>query len=193
MPLATLIADVDALTPKNHSYLMRLPQHLILFASFVLAGCFEQPSASPPPDTVEIQSATPAIELVGRVTDQANILSEDQRATISKKLEQLEAATQHQMVVATVSSLEGREIEPFTTDLANAWGIGRRDINDGVVVLVAPNERKVRIAVGYGLESTLTDELCAEIIENAMLPNFREGAYFSGIESGVDALIDALR
>ncbi|MEM9085776.1 MAG: TPM domain-containing protein [Pseudomonadota bacterium] len=172
---------------------MGLSKYLVVLAGFFLSGCLEQQITPPPKDAAEDLSPAPAIELAGRVTDQASILSEDQSATISRKLEQLEASTQHQVVVATVSSLGGREIKPYTTELANAWGIGRREVDDGVVVLIAPNERKVRIAVGYGLETTLTDQLCAEIIEDAMLPNFREGDYFSGIDAGIDALIAALQ
>jgi len=186
-------ADIDAFVSKNHSYLMRLSHHLVVLASFLLAGCFEQPSAPAPLEAAEVQSSAPAIELAGRVTDEANIFSDGQEASLSIRLEQLELATQHQMVVVTVSSLGGREIEPFTTELAKAWGIGRQDFDDGVVVLVAPNERRVRIAVGYGLESTLTNDLCAEIIDSSMLPKFREGDYFSGVDLGVDALIDALQ
>lgn len=167
--------------------------HLIILASLLLGGCSEAPSTPDSAEAIEFQATAPAIELAGRVTDQANILSDGEEASISFKLERLEVATQHQMVVATVASLEGSEIEPFTTDLANAWGIGRSDFDDGVVVLLAPNERKVRIAVGYGLEDTLTHDLCEEVIENVMLPEFREGDYFTGIDLGVDALIDALQ
>ena len=187
------IADVYAKAPKNHSDLMRLSRHLIVFASAVLAGCFEQPSTSPFSEAVEIQSPAPAIELAGWVTDEANVLTRSQEASLSNKLHQLELDTKHQIVVVTVSSLQGREIEPFTTGLANAWGIGRRDVDDGVLVLIAPSERKVRIAVGYGLEATLTNELCSDIIQRVLLPKFREGDFYAGVDLGVDALIAALQ
>ena len=125
------------------------------------------------------------------MTDAADIFDEAQEEELSAKLERLKSATQHQMVIATVTSLEGQDIQAFTTDLANAWGIGRKDFDDGVVVLIAPNERKARMAVGYGLEDTLTDEFCAEVMENSMLPSFRQGEYYTGVDSGVDELIAA--
>lgn len=96
------------------------------------------------------------------------------------------------MVVATVRTLGGQDIATFTRNLANAWGIGRKDYNDGVVLLVAPNERKARIAVGLGLEKALPDALCRQIMDEQMLPRFREGDLSAGIEAGVDALIARL-
>jgi uncharacterized protein len=108
------------------------------------------------------------------------------------KLAELERTTKHQLVVATVPSLGGRDVANFSRDLANAWRIGRNGNNDGVVLLVAPNERKVRIAVGYGLEKALTHEVCQQIIDSSMLPHFRQGDLPGGIEAGVDALIARL-
>ena len=96
------------------------------------------------------------------------------------------------MVVATVPTLGGADVATFTKDLANKWGIGRKDYDDGVVLLVAPNERKVRIAVGYGLEKSLTPDLCKQIIDQQMLPRFREGDLAGGIEAGAKALIARL-
>jgi uncharacterized protein len=184
---------VDTSPRIEQSDIMRLAKYIVVFASVLLGACLEQASAPAPENSVEVQSSAPAIDLTGRVTDQAGIFSDAQEMAIADKLERLEQATGHQMVVATVSSLKGRELEPFTTDLANAWGIGREGYDDGVVILIAPNERMVRIAVGYGLKGTLTDDLCEKIIQNAMLPNFREGDFFNGTDLGVDALIDALQ
>ena len=134
----------------------------------------------------------PAIPLTGRVTDAAHILSPDQRSRLSQKLEALDRVTKHQMAIATVPSLGGRDIADFARDLANSWGVGRRGYNDGVLLLVAPNERKVRIAVGYGLEKTLTHQVCQEIIDKSMLPQFRKGNLPAGIEAGTDAVISRL-
>lgn len=133
-----------------------------------------------------------AIPLEGRVTDSAHILSPGFRIKLSGKLERFERLTHHQMVVVTVTSLGGRDIADFTLDLFNAWGIGRKGYNDGVVILVAPNERKVRIAVGFGLEKTLTGPVCQEIIDTAMLPSFQAGDFAQGIELGTNLLIDRL-
>jgi uncharacterized protein len=108
------------------------------------------------------------------------------------KLEQLERKTQHQVIVVTAPTLAKRDVADFTRDLANSWGIGRKGYNDGVVLLVAPNERKVRIAVGYGPEASLTNPVCNKIIVEKILPHFRQGDLSGGIEAGTDALIAEL-
>jgi len=143
--------------------------------------------------TVDFNVTAPVVPLTGRVTDAAHILSPEQVSRLTVKLEQLERTTKHQLVVTTVPSLGGLDVADFTRDLANKWGIGRKGYNDGVVLLVAPNEMKVRIAVGYGLEKTLTHEVCQQIIDRSMLPRLREGDLPGGIEAGTDALIARLR
>jgi uncharacterized protein len=142
--------------------------------------------------TPAITTTAPVVALTGRVTDAADILNPEQEASLSAKLEQLERATHHQMVVATVPTLRGADIATFTKDLANSWGIGRKGYDDGVVILVAPNERQARIAVGRGMEKTLTNDLCRKIIQEQMLPRFREGDLPGGIEAGADAVIAKL-
>ena len=97
------------------------------------------------------------------------------------------------MVVVTVPTLSGRDVADYTRDLSNRWGIGRKGDNDGVVLLVAPVEHKVRIAVGYGLEGKLTHDVCQQIIDKTMLPRFRDGDLPGGIEAGTDAIIARLR
>ena len=143
--------------------------------------------------TVDFNVAAPVVPLTGRVTDAAHILSPEQISGLTLKLERLERTTKHQLVIATVPSLGGRDVTDFTRDLANKWGIGRKGYDDGVVLLVAPNERKVRIAVGYGLEKTLTHEVCQQIIDSAMLPRFRKNDLPGGIGAGTDELIARLR
>lgn len=129
-----------------------------------------------------------AFALTGRVGDQALILDAAFEARLTARLERLEQATRHQMVVVTVPSLGGRDVADYTRDLANAWGIGRREHNDGIVILVAPNERRARIEIGTGLEAALPNALCAEIMRREMIPRFRAGDYAGGIEAGVEAL-----
>ena len=143
-------------------------------------------------DAPTVTTAAPAVALTGRVTDAGDILTPEQEATLSTKLEQLEKATRHQVVVATVPTLGGADVATFTRNLANSWGIGREGYDDGVVILVAPNERRVRIAVGYGLEKTLTHDVCQEIIDIQMLPRFLEGDLPGGIEAGANAVIAKL-
>lgn len=130
--------------------------------------------------------------LTGRVVDQANLLPADQRAAIEARLADLESKSGIQLVVATVSSLDGQEIEPYANELFRAWKLGERTKNNGVLLLVAPKERRVRIEVGYGLEGTLTDALSQVIITNAITPRFKAGDFAGGITRGVDDIITVL-
>lgn len=127
--------------------------------------------------------------LTGRVVDQANLLSPAQEQEITAKAEALEKASGRQFVVATVNSLEGRDIQDYGYRLGRHWGIGTKEENDGVLLLVAPNERKVRIEVGYGLEPILTDALSSVIINSQILPRFREGDMAGGIVAGADSIV----
>src|SRR5262249_49465493 len=128
----------------------------------------------------------------GRIVDQANIISADTRRSIEAKLSALEGKSGIQLVVATVKSLEGEEIEPYANQLFRTWKLGEKAKNNGVLLLVAPNERRVRIEVGYGLEGTLTDALSKVIISNAITPRFKTGDFSDGISRGVDDIITVL-
>src|SRR5215813_10646810 len=130
--------------------------------------------------------------LTGRVVDQANIIQPDTRAAIEQKSADLEEKSGIQLVVATVNSLEGQEIEPYANELFRKWALGEKTKNNGVLLLVAPNERRVRIEVGYGLEGTLTDALSKVIISNAMTPRFKAGNFSEGVSRGVDDVITVL-
>lgn len=155
----------------------------LLLAPLLLVGCDRQPA-----DAVQ-----PAIALSGRVVDRAGLLPEAQERALTADLARLESESGPQFVVVTVASLEGRPINDFTLSLGRGWGIGSRERNDGVILLVAPNEQKVRIEVGYGLENTLKDEICAEIIREDILPAFRDGDMSGGIERGAAAIMRVLR
>jgi uncharacterized protein len=130
--------------------------------------------------------------LSGRVVDQANIVQPSTRNAIEQKLADLETKSGIQLVVATVPSLEGQEIEPYANELFRNWKLGEKTKHNGVLLLVAPNERRVRIEVGYGLEGTLTDALSKVIIANAMTPRFKAGDFGDGISRGVDDIITVL-
>jgi uncharacterized protein len=130
--------------------------------------------------------------LSGRVVDAANILPTATRADIEAKSAALEARTGAQFVVATVPSLGGYEIEEYGYQLGRAWGIGRQGKSDGVILLVAPNERRVRLEIGYGLEPILTDALSSRIIRNNILPAFRAGDLAGGVAAGADAVLAQL-
>jgi uncharacterized protein len=126
------------------------------------------------------------------VVDQANILSPVDEARLNGKLGNLQRRTQHQLAIATIPSLQGYSIVDYGYRLGRAWGVGRRHYDDGVLLIVAPSERKVRIEVGYGLEATLTDPRCAEIIRDRILPHFRRQDLAGGISAGADAIIALL-
>jgi uncharacterized protein len=130
--------------------------------------------------------------LTGRVVDDANILDPAQRAALTQKLAELEAKSTDQVVVVTLKSLQGTSIEDYGYQLGRDWQIGQKDKNNGVLLIVAPNERKVRIEVGYGLEGTLTDLVSNFIIQNSILPRFRANDYPGGITRGVDDIIQVL-
>jgi len=130
--------------------------------------------------------------LSGRIVDQANIIPQQTREALEPKLAELEEKSGIQLVVATVNTLEGQEIEPYANELFRFWKLGEKNKNNGVLLLVAPKERRVRIEVGYGLEGTLTDALSAVIIANAIMPRFKTGDYSGGITRGVDDIITVL-
>lgn len=131
-------------------------------------------------------------QLTGRVVDEANILPQATRSAIETKLADLEDKSGIQLVVATVGSLQDSDIETFANQLFRTWKLGEAKKNNGLLLLVAPNQRKVRIEVGYGLEGTMTDALSSVIIRSAIIPKFRSGDFAGGVTAGVDAMIDAL-
>jgi uncharacterized protein len=133
-------------------------------------------------------AATPALALTGRVVDAAGILSPESEQRLTARLARLEKETLVQLVVATTPDLEGRTIEAYALDLANGWGLGHAKRNDGLLLLVAPRNRKVRIEVGRGLEASVRDEDAAVIIDKGMIPYFRNGDFEGGIEAGVEGL-----
>jgi len=140
-----------------------------------------------------VANAAPSFPpLTGRVVDQAGILTPDVENALGAKLEALESATSRQLVVVTILSLQGYEIEDYGYQLGRQWGIGEARRNTGVLFLVAPNERRVRIEVGYGLEPVLTDAFANAILVDAVLPLFRNGKVSDGVVAGVDALVAQL-
>ena len=130
--------------------------------------------------------------LTGRVVDDAGLLGAADRAALTEASAVLETKTNDQLVIVTLKSLQGTSIEDYGYQLGRRWQIGLKDKNTGVLLIVAPNERKVRIEVGYGLEGTLTDALTKVIIENAILPSFRAGDFPGGIKRGAADIIRVL-
>jgi uncharacterized protein len=130
--------------------------------------------------------------LTGRIVDEAGLLSADDKRAIEQDLAALEGRSSDQLVVYTTRSLQGYPIEDFGYRLGRFWQIGQRGTNNGVVLIIAPNERKVRIEVGRGLEPQLTDLMSKLIVENAILPAFRRNDFAGGIKAGVRDIRDVL-
>lgn len=145
-----------------------------------LFGCF----------ALAADPAYPALS--GRIVDSAKLIATEPRQRIEGKLKAHEDKTSDQIVVATVPSLQGLSVEDYANGLFRFWKLGQAKTNNGVLLLVAPTERKVRIEVGYGLEVALTDALAKVIITTAVAPKFKAGDFAGGIEGGVDAILSIL-
>jgi uncharacterized protein len=149
--------------------------------------------------TVLLILASPALAigpkfppLTGRVVDDAGILNAHTRRQLTVMLADHERATSEQVVVVTLDSLQRYPIEEFGYELGRYWGIGQKGKNNGALLIVAPNEHKVRIEVGYGLEGNLTDAACRAIIDNYILPSFKRGDFNFGVLAGTTEMLRAL-
>lgn len=128
----------------------------------------------------------------GFVVDQANIIDDTTEARITARLSALEATSTSEIAVATVSSLEDLTIEEYALELFEYWKVGKAKQDNGVLLLIAPNEREVRIEVGYGLEGALTDIESSQIIDNILIPAFKEGDFSAGIDQATEAVVQAV-
>ena len=140
--------------------------------------------------TTLAQPSFPA--LTGRVVDNAHIISPNEKNNLEEILAQHEQKTSNQLVVVTLPSLQGLTIEDYGYKLGRAWGIGQKGKNNGVLLIVAPNDRTVRIEVGYGLEGVLTDAITSQIIQTIILPKLKNKDYSGGIADGASAIINVM-
>jgi uncharacterized protein len=131
--------------------------------------------------------------LSGRVTDEAEILSSDVRRRLTDRLTEHEDRTTDQIAVLTIRTLGGESIEEYAVRVFESWKLGQRGRDNGVLIIVVPDDRQMRIEVGYGLEATLTDLLAGRIIRNIMTPRFKTGDYDGGVEAGVNAVLAVLQ
>ena len=161
---------------------------LLIAIALLAAACDAQGTA---PANAVAAAQLPA--LTGRVVDQADVIPPAREQALTARLEAVEREAGPQFVIVTVPSLAGRSIVDYGVRLGRQWGIGDARRDDGVLLIVAPAERQVRIEVGYGLEASLRDERCAEIIDRHILPRFRRGDLVGGIEAGSAAIIARLR
>lgn len=163
----------------------------LLLAALVLATC-GSPSAALQPDKGAAEAVAAGIILTGRIVDDADFLPPSAEERITQRLDALEAATTDQVVVVTLESLHGAPIDDVGYDLGNRWGIGRADVDNGVLVIVALEEAAVRIEVGTGLEALLTNERAAAIVEE-MIPKMESGLPVDAIETAVGEIDRLLR
>lgn len=139
------------------------------------------------PIAAAAQVAVPA--LLGHVTDQTKTLTPQQLSTLEQTLSAFEAQKGSQLAVLIVSTTAPEEIEQFALRVAEQWKLGRKKIDDGAIVVVAKNDRTLRIEVGYGLEGALSDIISKRIISETITPRLQQGDYFGGVEAGVDQII----
>jgi len=125
------------------------------------------------------------------VVDNAHILSPEEKNALEQKLVALDDSTSNQIVIITVPTLEDQPIEDVAVNTFRNWGIGNKKTNNGVLILVAVNDRKVKIEVGYGLEGAIPDVTCMDIIDNSITPNFKQAQYFKGLDAATDNLAKA--
>ena len=159
---------------------MRLSRALVLaVVTVALAGAaFAALPIPPPPDH--------------RINDYAGVLSADERARLEDKLRARERESSNQIVVAIFRSLQGDSLEDYSIRLAQAWRVGQKGLDNGVIFLVFVDDRKMRLEVGYGLEPKLTDALSSQILRQVVAPRFREGKIADGIAAGLDAIEQAI-
>ena len=170
---------------------MKAPRFALLLAALSLVACREGASANQSTPGALAGPDLPA--LTGRVVDGANLLTPQQESALSGRLADVEREVGPQFAIVTVPSLGGETVEAYSLKLARRWGLGSKERDDGLMLLVAPNERKVRIEVGYGLERRVTDPFAAKVIKEHILPRFEKGDFAAGIAEGSNALIERLR
>ena len=130
--------------------------------------------------------------LTGRVTDNAQIISPEARKSITERLKAHEERTTNQIAVLTVQTLGGQSIEEYAVAVFKEWKLGQKGKDNGILLIVAPKDRRMRIEVGYGLEGTMPDSAAGSIIRNVLTPSFKAGDYAGGIDAGVQAIISVL-
>ncbi|HGY5298548.1 TPA: YgcG family protein, partial [Aeromonas salmonicida] len=142
--------------------------------------------------TAVLQAAPDFPALSGRVVDEANLMSRKQAHQLTQQLASFEKRSGIQLVVVSIDSLDGETIEEYGYQLGRHWGIGQKGKNNGVLLLIAQDERKVRIEVGYGLEGALPDAIAADIIQTRILPAFKRGDMVAGVVAGSQSIMQAL-
>jgi len=161
---------------------MTINRHLMLLCGlfFILVSPTALPGVEVPP-------------LRGRVNDYARVLSKERAADLERRLSTFEQETAHQVAILTIPTLSGEDIEGFGIRVADAWKIGKKGFDNGVILIVVPQDRKLRLEVGYGLEGVLPDAVASRILRDFITPRFRAQDYSGGIVAGIDAVLKVIR
>ena len=130
-----------------------------------------------------------ALNFNEQINDEAHIFSQNERDELLNLVQNFEQNSTTQIAIVTLNSLENKSIEELSLGIARGYKLGQKEDNNGVLLVVAPNEKKVRIEVGYGLEGVLTDAVASEIINSVMIPEFKNGNMSEGVKEGVLAII----
>jgi uncharacterized protein len=157
---------------------------MIIFAA---CSSLSQDNSNNSERAADAQLAVPPLR--DRVMDLAGILKDTELADLRAKLQQLETDTTAQMAILIIPDLKGEVLEEYSLRVAKTWKLGQKTLNNGVLMLVAMHDRALRIEVGTGIERILTNEICKGIIENEIVPPFKKGEYYQGLNKGVSALI----
>jgi uncharacterized protein len=138
----------------------------------------------------QIQAYSSLPGYIGYVNDFEDILSPDQEQELNKIISEFEKQTTNQIAIVSVDSISPyTSMKDYATDLANKWGVGQKDKDNGLVIIISKKLRQSRIATGLGTEKILTDQICQRITEQRMIPQFKNGDYFKGIREGLTELI----
>jgi uncharacterized protein len=172
---------------KNILFLAMRKTCLVILAAFSFTLAFAQQSFNPD-DLLKPRTGTQTL-----VNDFANILTPDQKHALESKLVALDDSTSTQITVVIVPTVGSYSISDYNVELGRAWGVGGKQYNNGVVLLIAKEDRKLDITVGYGLEGALPDVVAKSIIDDIIVPNFKGNDYYRGIDQGTDAIIAAVK
>ncbi len=142
--------------------------------------------------TFALAAAIDVPPLRGRVNDYAGVMSQDQVRSLESRLAQFEQGTGHQVAVLTIPTLDGEDIEGFGIRVAENWKLGKKGFDNGVILVVAIKDRRIRLEVGYGLEGVLPDAIAKQITSEYIVPRFRSQDYGGGIVAGIDAVLKVI-
>ncbi|MFC4263560.1 TPM domain-containing protein [Ferruginibacter yonginensis] len=161
---------------------MKHIKYIILFWTFILTAVFAIAQTLPDrPNPPKL------------VNDFTNTLTTEQIQSLEAKLVRVDDSTSTQIAVVIIPTLNGATIADYNVELMRKWGVGSKQNNNGVILLIAKNDRKLDITVGYGLEGALTDAVASDIINNIIVPNFKGNDYYRGVDAGTDAIVKAVK